>query len=104
MKNFKPGQKVVFDTKGLKIFSNESIGAARLPQNGDIVTIFRYDGKRQKEHMWLVSEYLKNKDGIIQAFAECFLFPLEEAHAAQSEKIIADLEKKIQETFEPVEA
>lgn len=104
MKNFKPGQPVVFDTKGQMPWLNCSDPSkAVMPKDGDIVTIDNYDGYRGGDHMYILVEFKYTKHGIMQAFADTFLFPLEEAHAKATENLIKALETKIQKTFEPVE-
>lgn len=93
MKNFKPGQKVVFTTENLK----EDFGhcdTAILPKEKEVVTIESIN----ENPVWIIlKEYPKTTNGYIQFIHEMVLFPLEEITNEETEKIFSKLTKSIKQ-------
>lgn len=70
MKNFKPGQKVVF--KWIDCVNPDF----NYPKDNETITI---KGRSIKySNCWYIEEYPTGKFGVRQSFTECCLFPLEE--------------------------
>lgn len=94
MKNFKPGQKVVFTTEKLKgEFAHHD--TAMSPNEKEIVTIEKCLGF---EGVWYqLKEYPKTTNGLMQAFHELVLFPVEEISKEETEKILSKLTKSIKQ-------
>jgi len=98
MKNFKPGQPVVFSLEKCAKEKRYTISELRLffisrglvlPAEKEVVTITRHHSGK----FWCIAEYPKSLLSVSQAFDENALFPLEEISKEETEKITAELEK-----------
>lgn len=95
MKNFKAGQKVVFDDKG-NPSKNERTNTPALirPKNGEIVVL------KSKCHFyscnWVVYGYEINEYGRPCSWYEGMLHPLEDYFKEQTESVVEKLESELQ--------
>lgn len=81
---FKVGQRVVYVGRWNGVHSRLNV-----PQKNEIVTIHGYE---EEWGTWRISEYLKNKEGGIQAFLPKALKPLDHSFAdSVLEKIKEDV-------------
>lgn len=71
-KNFKPGQRVVFKNGHLTV-NRHVIN----PNENEVVTILRVD-PRIEYCPYVLLEYPRARDGVVQGFSDIQLFPLEE--------------------------
>jgi len=88
MKNFKPGQSVVFKTEFLPYFELNEVG--NYPKENEIVTI-RKAGT--SEGWWILEEYPVSKRDITQQLHEMVLYPLEQITKHETDKITKDCER-----------
>jgi hypothetical protein len=98
MKNFKPGQKVVFSTEHLQLDFDirergMAIKGALFPKEMEVVTIHEIL-KSNVPGYFVLQEYPYDFFNKPQAIGEIALFPLEEIGRAETEKILASIEKK----------
>ena len=90
MKNFKPGQEVVY--KRLFVFT-ENFSMMNIPKDNEIVTIDKICKSKDPVISWHLKEYACTICGkFTQSFDERNLFPLEEIAKEETDKILADLE------------
>jgi hypothetical protein len=96
MKDFKPHDQVVFKTDHLRLplgFYQEMQPHVNFPIEKEIVTIV----KPSPSHagFFIIREYVVNKRGTMQAISGLCLFPLDEFHAIESEKILAKITQSV---------
>lgn len=98
MKNFKPGQKVVFSTKDVPA---ASVIATALdtnlicPKEGEMVTV----AGSVCEGKYILAEYPRSRRGQVQNFTEKVLFPLDEYSDHLTAILVQKIEKSI---YKPV--
>lgn len=88
MKNFKPGQQVVFKTEFVPYLEINDVG--NYPKENEIVTI---RGAGLTEGWWILEEYPVSKRDIPQQMHEIVLFPLEDIHQYENSKIEKDCQR-----------
>jgi hypothetical protein len=92
MKNFKPGQEVVyknpFDYSDSPLFHK-----IHVPQQSEIVTLKEFGLMKEGEPGWYLEVYEYSKDGERQLFSEQFLYPIAQVGKEETEKLINNLEK-----------
>ncbi len=95
MKNFKAGQKVVFDDKGI-LPTDKRTGKTSLirPKNGEIVTL----KSRCTIHAcsWDIYGYEIDECGKLTSYHEGLLYPLEDYFKEQTESVVEKLESELQ--------
>jgi len=91
MKNFKAGQKVVYDSSNGDPCDNPNVIP---PKNGEVVTL--KSKSYFHEGAWLLLEYPTSRMGRDQSFNEINLHPLEDYFKEQTETIVEKLESELQ--------
>lgn len=96
MKNFTPGQKVVFSLERLRMPREiyQSLQPwLKMPEEGEVLTVCCAHCDRPG--FWILFEKPVSYRGTMQAISDLVLFPVDEINARYTEKLLDELEKSI---------